>query len=125
MNAVDMAKKAYGSNVTAVRTPRSIEYAAFARITQKLRAASSDKIENFSALASALHENRRLWTILAVDAADKDNALPQSLKGQIVYLRQFVNLHSSKILRGDANADPLIDINTAMMRGLGQEARKE
>lgn len=74
---------------------------------------------------SALHENRRLWRVLAVDVADKGNALPQSLRAQLFYLNEFVGQHSSKVLQRKASADPLVDINMAMMRGLGGEGRQE
>ena len=124
MNAVDMAKKAYGANATPVRTPRSTEYALFARVTQRIRAASRMP-RDIAELAHALHDNRRLWTTLAVDVADGGNALPQSLRSRIFYLNEFVGHHSRKVLKGEAQAEPLIEINTAVMRGLGQEARQE
>ncbi|NDR57885.1 flagellar biosynthesis regulator FlaF [Pseudoruegeria sp. M32A2M] len=125
MNAVDMAKKAYGASATPVRTPRDTEYAAFARITQRIRSSASKGTEDFAGLARALHDNRKLWTILATDVAGKTNGLPDQLRSQIIYLFGFVNLQSSKVLRGQASAEPLIEINTAIMRGLRQEARSE
>ncbi|MFV0334675.1 MAG: flagellar biosynthesis regulator FlaF [Tropicimonas sp.] len=122
MNAVDYAQRAYGANATPVRTPRNTEYALFARITQKLRAAAEDS-GKFNELAHALHENKRLWRTLAVDVADENNSLPELLRGQIFYLSEFVTHHSSKVLRGQASAGPLVDINMAIMRGLGGEGR--
>ncbi len=121
MNAVDMAKMAYGSSTSPVRTPRSIEYALFTRISHRLKTATAMGPQGFGTLVQALHDNRKLWTTMAVDVAGKDNALPQSLRAQIFYLARFVDHHTRKVLKGEATADPLIDVNMAMMRGLGAE----
>ncbi|MBQ1203425.1 MAG: flagellar biosynthesis regulator FlhF, partial [Loktanella sp.] len=34
------------------------------------------------------------------------------------YLAEFVERHSAAVLRGDAEINPLIDINSAIIRGL-------
>jgi flagellar protein FlaF len=44
--------------------------------------------------------------------------LPRALRAQIFYLAEFTRQHTSKVLRGDAEVTPLIDINTAIMQGL-------
>ncbi len=116
MNAFNMAKTAYTNSSAPTRTPRSTEYDAFAQITHRLKSAS--KSDSFSALAAALHENNKLWTLLAADVSDKDNALPETLRGRIFYLYEFTTQHSRKVLRKEASADVLVDINTAIMRGL-------
>lgn len=121
MNAVDLAKKAYGTNTSPVRTPRNTEYAAFARVTQKMRAAAAQGRLGFGDLARAIHENRQLWSILAIDVADRNNRLPHSLRGQIFYLAEFVAEHSRKVLKGDQSVEALVEINTAVMRGLAVE----
>lgn len=124
MNAFDMARTAYGSQV-GVRTDRSIEYDTFARITAALRKAAAAAKENFAAFARALDDNRRLWTIIAADVADGGNGLPKQLRAQIFYLAEFTLTQTSRILRGDASADVLIEINTMIMRGLrSQEVAK-
>ncbi len=116
MNAFNMAKTAYSNSAAPTRTPRSTEYDAFAQITHRLKSAS--KSDSFSALAAALHENNKLWTLLAADVSDKDNALPETLRGRIFYLYEFAAQHSRKVLRKEASADILVDINTSIMRGL-------
>ncbi|WP_457649698.1 flagellar biosynthesis regulator FlaF [Profundibacter sp.] len=116
MNAFNMAKTAYTNSSAPTRTPRSTEYDAFAQITHHLKSAS--KSDSFSALAAALHENNKLWTLLAADVSGKDNALPETLRGRIFYLYEFTAQHSRKVLRKEASADVLVDINTAIMRGL-------
>ena len=69
-------------------------------------------------MVAALHDNRQLWVTLAVDVADADNALPQDLRASIFFLAQFTEHHSHKVLRGESDVQPLIDVNTAIMRGL-------
>lgn len=118
MTALNLAVEGYGKSVSSVRTPRDIEYDAFARVTRMLRLAASEGRMGFSRLSQALHDNRSLWTALAMDVAEPTNLLPQPLRAQIFYLAEFTMHHSAKVLKGDASVAPLIDINTAVMRGL-------
>lgn len=118
MNAQTMAKTAYSGAQNQVRTPRGIEYEAFARITHRLRKAAELGKPGFGPLAQAIHENRRLWTMLAADVAENGNALSQDLRARIFYLAEFTQAHSRKVLTNEAEADVLIEINTAIMRGL-------
>ena len=117
MNATLHARTAYGRQASSVRTPRAAEYETVARVTRALKSAAEDN-RGMSALATAIHDNRRLWTRLAADVADPDNGLPRELRAQIVYLAEFTRVHSGKVLRNQAGLDPLIDINMAVMRGL-------
>lgn len=122
MNALHLAKTAYATNKAPIRTPRGIEYEAFARVTHRLKAAAERGKPGFADLAQALHLNRRLWTILAADVAESSNGLPQDLRARIFYLAEFTNEHSRKVMRGDETVEALVDINTAMMRGLREKA---
>jgi len=115
------ARAAYGATAHPIRTPRGAEYAAFARATSRLTAASRPAAP-FRDLAAALHENRRLWAALASDAAGEGNGLAPGLRARILYLAEFTRLHSGKVLRAEAHAQPLIDINSAVMRGLRDPA---
>lgn len=117
MNAFNMAKTAYTNSATPTRTPSGTEYDAFARITHRMKSSAVDA-DKFNALAAALHENNKLWSILAADVSDKDNTLPDELRGRIFYLYEFTAQHASKVLRKEASVDVLVDINTAVMRGL-------
>jgi flagellar biosynthesis activator protein FlaF len=118
MNSLQMARTAYSSSRPSIRTPRSTEYDVFARITQNIKSASEKGKSGFSALVSALHENRNLWRILALDVADDNNALPDQLRARILYLAEFTDLHTRRILAREADAASLIEINTTIMRGL-------
>lgn len=118
MTAVAQARKAYEIGNPALRSPRSTEYEAFARVTRALRSAAGDDARKDPVMIRALHENRRLWILLAASVADPDNALPPELRARLFYLYEFTNVHTRRVLRGEAALDPLVDINTAVMAGL-------
>ncbi|MCB2124408.1 MAG: flagellar biosynthesis regulator FlaF [Rhodobacteraceae bacterium] len=120
MNAHLMARSAYSGAAIPTRTGRGTEYEIFARVTRRLRQAQAGE-GGFAALVRALHDNRSLWTALAADVAVEANELPKPLRAQIFYLAQFTNEHSRRVMAGDATVDVLIDINTAVMRGLRGE----
>jgi len=120
MNAFNMAKMAYADTTSPTRTPRGTEYDAFARITHRMKASATDT-SKFNILAAALYENKKLWAILAADISDNGNPLPKELRGRIFYLYEFTTQHTSKVLRKEASVDVLVDINTAVMRGLRSE----
>lgn len=123
MTAVDLARTAYASPGTPARTLRGIEYDLFARVTRRLRAAQMAGRKDLPALAGALHDNRRLWASLAADVAEPGNALPRPLRAQLFYLYEFTDQHSAKVLDGTATIEVLVDINTAVMRGLRSEGQ--
>lgn len=119
MNAVDRARLAYAGPSQPVRTARDAEYDVIARVTYRLKSAADG--EHFPALAQAVHDNRRLWAALGEDVAEEGNALPPPLRAQLAYLSAFTRQHSSKVLEGSASPEVLIDINTAVMRGLRRD----
>ena len=121
MNALDMARTAYATPGTPVRTGRSTEYDLFARITRRLREARAASASDIGPMVHALHDNLRLWTTLAVDLADDANELPNELRARLFYLAEFTRVHTSRVLAKEAAADVLIEINTSMMRGLASE----
>ena len=119
-----MAKAAYASSGSGARTPRATEYEVFARVTRKLAAAHAAGSAGFALVAEAIHDNRRLWVALASDVAEPANSLPQGLRAQIFYLAEFTFHQSRRILAGEGEVDVLIDINTAIMKGLrGRDER--
>jgi flagellar protein FlaF len=120
-----MAQSAYSSAAAPTRTPQGVEYEAFARITRRVKAAHQQGEKGFHTLVDALHQNRRLWLVLATSVADKDNPLPAQLRAQIFYLWEFTNQHTNKVLNKDADPEVLIDINTAVMRGLRMQGAQK
>ena len=118
MNALDLARTAYGTPGTPVRSGRSTEYDLFARVTRRLRESQGASRTGIKPLVQALHDNQSLWTTLAVDIADDGNGLPRELRARLFYLAEFTRVHTGRVLAGDASAGVLVDINTAVMRGL-------
>jgi flagellar protein FlaF len=117
VNAILQAKAAYRAQARTIRTERGLEYDALARITHRLKSAAEEP-GAIGPLASAVHDNRRLWTIFATDAADRANSLPVELRARIISLAEFTRQHSGRVLRDGADVTPLIEINLAIMRGL-------
>jgi flagellar protein FlaF len=101
-----------------VRTPRSIEYDLLARCTQGLALAWTKRRDDFPGLALALHENLKLWSTLAADVAEPGNGLPKDLRAKLFYLFEFTAEHSRAVLEKRASVEVLVDINTAVMKGL-------
>lgn len=118
MTVANQTNRPYGQSTTPIRTSRSIEYDLLVRITKRLVDAWDRRREDFPSLAVAIHENTRLWTALAIDVAHEDNGLPAPLRAQLFYLYRFSEHHGRKVLSGSASVEVLIDINTAVMRGL-------
>ena len=118
MNTLQMAQDVYASSINITRSDRSVEHAAFSKITGQIASAAANGKAGFHELVTALHENQKLWTLIAAEVALPENELPQDLRAQIFYLAEFTSVHTSKVLRQDATADALIDVNTAIMRGL-------
>ncbi|MEM7088358.1 MAG: flagellar biosynthesis regulator FlaF [Pseudomonadota bacterium] len=118
MTPQSYAQRAYAQTAAPTRTPRDTEYEAISKITRRLKAAAASKATDFAAFVQALHENRRLWTVLASGVADTDNALPDELRARIFYLAEFTEQHSTQVLGNSATVEPLIEINMAVLRGL-------
>ncbi|MBI1217224.1 MAG: flagellar biosynthesis regulator FlaF [Rhodobacteraceae bacterium] len=118
MNALDLAKSAYATVGTPLRSARATEYEVIAQITRRLRATERRRKDAFPAFAEALHDNLRLWTTLANDVADPENRLTPALRARIFYLYEFTMRQSRLALGTDAGVEVLVDINTAVMRGL-------
>lgn len=120
MIASNYSQMAYSNANLGIKSDRAIEYELIARITKRMREANAKLPYSFPDLAAALDENRRLWTIFAVDVAAKDNKLPSELRTMITELANFTLTHTQRVLAKDADIAPLVDINLAIMKGLSQ-----
>lgn len=118
MNALDQARSAYAATAAPIRTDRGNEFDAFSRVTADLRSAWDRRVTDYPAFVMAVDRNRRLWTLLAIEVADRANALPEDLRARLFYLAEFTIAHSREVLRGKDDVGPLIDVNIAVMRGL-------
>jgi flagellar protein FlaF len=119
--ATSNARAAYGQREAPVRTNRSHEYELLARCTKQLVLAWGQRKEDFPKLAVALTENLQLWSVLAADVAEAGNGLPAQLRAQLFYLYEFTANHTRSVLDNRGSVEVLVDINTAVMRGLRGE----
>jgi len=113
-----MSLQAYKTAAARAESPREMEYRLFGQVTRALVHASTVDRTDIQTRIDALDWNRRLWSALATDCSDPDNALANPLRAQIISISLFVNRHSSEIMRGDEDFEPLIDINKMVMQGL-------
>ncbi|MBX2856162.1 MAG: flagellar biosynthesis regulator FlaF [Rhodobacteraceae bacterium] len=111
------AASGYLATNKKVGTPRTIEYQVFQRVTALLKAAARPETP-FSDVAQAVLQNTRLWMVLMVDLASDGNELPDALRANLVSLGNFARKHGNQVLSGEEDVRPLIELNTAVMRGL-------
>lgn len=125
MIAETLARRAYADPRRGLKSGRQTEYKALAKCTFQMRDAASNGAQGFPALAKALHENQRLWTLLATDVAQAENGLPNDLRARIFYLAEFTQHHTRKVMRDRVSIKPLLEINVAVLKGLrhGSQAR--
>lgn len=121
MSLMQSAQNIYGRPEAPTRSLRAIEYDLLAKTTQRLQAAANQKEQDFPAFVAALNANSVVWSTLAADVASSANGLPAKLRAQLFYLYEFTADHTVKILNKGASVDVLVDINTAVMRGLRGE----
>ena len=108
----------YARPEAPTRSLRSVEYDLLAQVTQRLRAAWSQRATDFPALVRAVTDNVQLWSTLASDVAMPGNSLPAALRARLFYLYEFTAQHSRSVLENKASVEVLADINMAVMRGL-------
>ncbi|MBA3050813.1 MAG: flagellar biosynthesis regulator FlaF [Alphaproteobacteria bacterium] len=113
-----MSLQAYKTAATRTENPREMEYRLFGQVTRALMHASTVPSSDLATRIDALDWNRRLWSVLATDCANPDNAMDKSLRAQIISISLFVSKHSSAVMRGEDDFEALIDINKMIMQGL-------
>ncbi len=118
MNAQLKAKNAYAAANAQINTPKSYEYKIIARVTREIIEAARKGKDGFPALLEAVELNRKLWRILEQDLVSDDNHLPASTKENLVYLAEFTRQYTPKIIRREAGVQPILEVNTAILRGL-------
>lgn len=120
-----MSLQAYKTAASRAETPRETEYRLFGQVTRALMHASTLDSSEIAARIDALDWNRRLWSVLATDCADPSNQLSNPVRAQIISLSLFVGRHSSAVMRGEEDFEPLIDINRAVMQGLAPQGGQQ
>lgn len=119
------ARAAYDGATSRERPARQVEYEVFARVTRQMKQANAAPADDMPGFARAVHDNMRLWRVLSADVSRPENGLPRELRARLTYLGEFTRLHSRKALKGAADLSALIDINTAIMRGLRGEGARQ
>jgi flagellar protein FlaF len=111
-----MSLQAYQQAATRAESPRQMEYRLFAQVTLALIEAA--KTSDLATRVDALDWNRRVWTVLGEDCSNPGNGLPAALRASIISLGIWVNRHTSAVIRGQDQIEPLIEVNRAIMQGL-------
>ena len=114
-----MSLRAYQRAAQRVENPREAEYRLFGEVTRALMEASKADSKDFKTRIDALDWNRRMWSVLANDCAQPSNSLPPQMRATIISISLWVGKYSSAVMRGKESFEPLIEVNRAMMQGLG------
>lgn len=113
-----MSLAAYQRVAHIAETPRRTEQRLFADITGALAAAWENGLRG-GALMPALHRNREMWSALSTDCGTTGNGLPDGLRASIISLALWVDRFTSDVVAGRESVEPLLEVNRAMMEGLG------
>lgn len=116
-----MSHKAYQSTQRITENPRSTEYRLFGQVTGALMDMQKQGAKG-GPLVDVIDWNKRMWRTLATDCMDDRNQLPRELRANIVSLSLWVRKYSKQVTREGAPMEPLIEINRAIMQGLGGAA---
>tara|TARA_R110002167_G_scaffold82959_2_gene225971 strand:- start:284 stop:628 length:345 start_codon:yes stop_codon:yes gene_type:complete len=110
-----LSVQTYQKAQSATEAPRQTEYRLFAEVTRAL--IEADK-SDYAAKARAVNWNRRLWLALQADCASEVNQLSDDVRAGIISLAIWVDKHSRKVLRHEAELIPLVEVNRSIMDGL-------
>lgn len=112
------ARSVYGNVGRSIGSDRDIEIQVFQTAISRLRSISGLDFKLTSESAKILSDNMKLWDMLTVDLAHEANALDDKLSAQLIGLAKFVRVHTMSLYRGEGSVDVLVDINTAILKGL-------
>lgn len=115
-----MSVAAYRQSVMDTASPRQLERKVFQQVTMELETATRNN--DAMARIRAIDRNRRLWMTLVADVAEGGNLLPDQLKAGLISLGLWVDRYSGQALSTDRPLAPLVDVNRAIMQGLGTAA---
>lgn len=115
-----MSVAAYRQSVMDTASPRQLERKVFQQITLELESASRN--EDSFARIRAIDRNRKLWMTLVADLAEGENLLPDPLKAGLISLGIWVDKYSGQALTSKRPLTPLVDVNRAVIQGLGAAA---
>jgi flagellar protein FlaF len=111
----------YGRVRQHTASPRQAEREVLEKLARRLRAEDPSPAER----AAAIQTNLELWTTFALDLRDPENGLPEALKASLLSLAIFVIKRSPQVLRGEADAAILAQINEGVAAGLSSQNAQE
>lgn len=112
-----MSLTAYRRTNVMTETPRAAERRLMTEITAEMIAAR-DAACRGSALMSPLHRNREVWGLFSVTCGAQGNALPRTLRAEIISLALWVDRYTTDVVAGREPIDALISVNLAIIDGL-------
>lgn len=116
----DIMLDAYRRVQSLSATPRATEYRLISGVTQQLIEAKEQGWQG-AELMPPLHQNRKIWSMLAILCGSPGNKLPTDLRASIISLSLWVDRHTSDVMRQRDSIDALISVNCAIMEGLSAE----
>ena len=127
MTVSALARNAYHESTRSTASPRAVERQLLSRLTTALAVAEKNRETDHPGYIRALSKNLEFWTVIATDLVSEGNQLPAELRSGLFYLFEFTRAHTHKIISGGnaLDAEPLIEINQNIIRGLQgpEEAR--
>jgi flagellar biosynthesis activator protein FlaF len=115
-----MSLQAYRQTASRGESARETEYRLFAEVTRALMSIADAAEVNLGRKMEVLDWNRQIWMALADDCAAPANTLPPQLRAQIISLSLWVRRHTSAVMRNGESVLDLIEVNRAVMQGLGE-----
>ncbi len=121
MTTSALARNAYHQSARSTASPREVERQVLSKLTTAVVVAQKNRESDPAAFARALGKNLEFWNVVAVDVVSEGNQLPAELRSQLFYLFEFTQHYTRKLLADDdhsLDAEPLIEINQNIIRGL-------
>ena len=121
MTASALARNAYHESARTTASPRAVERQLLSKLTTAIVVAQKKRDDDPAGFIRALGKNLEFWTVVATDVASEGNQLPVELRAQLFYLFEFTQHYTRKLMADNENnfdAEPLIDINQNIIRGL-------
>lgn len=109
---------AYRQSLHQNITPVDAEHQVMVKVTAALEKATDVPSRN-----QALSDNMAVWNALASDLVTDSNQLPVQMRAQLLSLSIWVQRHTQKVIRREADVQALVDVNRAIVSGLEQARR--
>lgn len=118
------AHESYSNIAKVTNPPRQLEASLLLKSASQMQAVHDKWSDNVSALESALHYNRRLWTVFVNSVSKEDCDLPLAIRNNVASLGLFIFKQSldMQLEPEPEKLLPLININKEIAAGLSTQA---